>query len=118
MDVLIVAATMDSEGTLAATAPGSPIATTVAPMEAAFPAESKRAAIGGRDAKLKATKKLLSKEEKGIEAAKRRDRRKNLKDGNAAAAQQVEAAAHMAWQMQLKAGAHVGLHIGLHPSLA
>jgi hypothetical protein len=64
MDVIVTAATMDSKGTLAA--PDFPIATTTASMETAYPAESKRAANGGREAKPKAPKKLSSKEEKGI----------------------------------------------------
>ncbi|KAM0826851.1 hypothetical protein ACQ4PT_068587 [Festuca glaucescens] len=116
MVVLVTAATMDFEGTLAAAAPDSPIATTIAPIEAASPTESKCASTGGREAKPKAAKKLMSKEEKGVKATKRRSRCKNLKERNAAAAaaQQVEAAAHIAWQMHLKAGAHVGIH----PSLA
>jgi hypothetical protein len=75
MDALVAVDTMDFEGTLtAAAAPDSPIATTIAPMGVASPAEEKRAAIGGRDAKPKAVKKVLSKEEKG------------LKERNAAAA--------------------------------
>jgi hypothetical protein len=71
MDVLTAAATtMDSEVSLApAAVPNSPIATTIATMEPAAPAEAKRPATGGRDAK--------PKEEKGVEAAKRRGRRKN-----------------------------------------
>ena len=70
MDVLAAAATtMDAEQTLApAAAPHSPVATTRARMEDAAPAEAKRAATGGRGAKPKAAKKVLSKEEKGIEA--------------------------------------------------
>jgi hypothetical protein len=70
MDVLVAAATMDSEETLAATAPNSPKAATIAPMEIASLAESKR-----------------------------HGRRKNLKERNAAAAaaQQLHAAAQMAW---------------------
>jgi hypothetical protein len=83
-------------------------------MEIASPAGSKCAANGGQEAKPKAPKKLLSKEEKGVQAAKRRGRRKNLKKRNAAAAaaQQAQVAAQMAWQMQVKANAHVGLHPG------
>jgi hypothetical protein len=58
MDVLAAAATtMDAEVTLApAAAPHSPVATTIARMKADAPAEAKRAATGGRDAKLKAEK--------------------------------------------------------------
>jgi hypothetical protein len=40
-------------------------------METATPAEAKRAAIGGRDAKPKAAKKVLSKEKKGAGTRKR-----------------------------------------------
>jgi hypothetical protein len=60
-------------------------------MEAASPASSKCATTGGHEAKPEAPKKLLPKEEKGIEAAKRRGMRKNLKDRKdaAAAAQQA-----------------------------
>jgi hypothetical protein len=87
MDVLATTTTtMDSEVTLApAAALDSPIATTIATMEAAAPAEAKCPATGGRDAKSKAAKKVLSKEDKGIEAVKRRGRRKNQKERNAAA---------------------------------
>jgi hypothetical protein len=111
MDVLAAAATtMDAEVTLApAAAPHSPVATTIATMEAAAPAEAKRAATDGRDAKPKAAKKVLSKEQKCVEAAKRRGRRKSLKERNAAAAGQ------QTWQMQVKAGV---AQVGLHPSLA
>jgi hypothetical protein len=68
-----------------------------------------------REAKPKAAKKVLSKEEKGVETAKRRGRRKNLKERNAVAAtaHHVEDNAHIAWLMQLKAGAQVGLHTSL-----
>ncbi|KAK1683872.1 hypothetical protein QYE76_044720 [Lolium multiflorum] len=100
MDVLVVAATsMDAKQTLAPAAPPhSPVATTIATMEAASPAE----------AKPKAAKKMLSKEEKIVEAAKRRGRRKNLKEKTAAAANQ------QAWQMQMKADvAQVALHLSL-----
>jgi hypothetical protein len=55
-------------------------------METASPVDSKHAATGGREAKPKAPKKLLSKEEKGVETVKRRVQRKNLKERNAAAA--------------------------------
>jgi hypothetical protein len=115
MDVLVAAVTMDSEGTLAAAAAASdsPIATTISPMEAASPAEAECAATGDREAKPKAAKKVLSKEEKDVEAAKRRGQRKNLKEKNAAAAA-MEATQHMAWQMQLKAGAS---QVGLHQSI-
>jgi hypothetical protein len=108
---------MDSEVTLAAAAA---LDSTIAPMEGASPAKSKRAATGGREAKPKAPKKLLSKEKKGVEATKRRGRHKNLKERNAtvATAQEAQAAAQMVWQMQVKADVHVGLHHGLHPSLA
>jgi hypothetical protein len=70
-----------------------------------------------REAKPKAAKKVLSKEEKGVETAKRRGQRKNLKESNAAAAaaQHVEVTQHIAWQVQLKAGA---AQVGLRPSLA
>jgi hypothetical protein len=61
MHVLVAAATIDSEGTVTATTPNSPIATTIVPMEAASPAESKRVATSDREAKTKAAKKLLSK---------------------------------------------------------
>jgi hypothetical protein len=47
---------------------------------------------------------MLSNEEKGVEAAKRRCRRKNLKERNAVAAA-MEATQQMVWQIQLKAGA-------------
>jgi hypothetical protein len=82
---------MDSKQTLAATAPDSPIATTTAPLETASPVDSKRATTSGQEAKPKVPKKLLSKEEKGVKAAKRRDRHKILKERNAvaASAQQV-----------------------------
>jgi hypothetical protein len=86
MDVHVAATTMDSEETLAAIAPHSPIATTTAPMEATSPAGSKHAATGGWEAKPKVFKKSLSKKEKAVQAAKRRGRRKNLKEWNAAAA--------------------------------
>jgi hypothetical protein len=64
-------------------------------------------------------KKVISKEDKGIEAVKRRGWRKNLKDMNAvaAAAQQVEAAAHITWQMQLKVRAHIGPHLCIGESM-
>jgi hypothetical protein len=39
-------------------------------MEAASPPKAKRVATGGREAKAKAVKKVLSKEEKGVEATK------------------------------------------------
>jgi hypothetical protein len=55
-------------------------------MEAASPDEAKRAATGGREAKPNAARKVMFKEEKGVEAVKRRCQRKNLKDRNAAAA--------------------------------
>jgi hypothetical protein len=73
MDVLAAASTtMDSEVTLApAAAPDSHIATTIATMEAATPLEAKRGATGGRHAKVKATKKVSSKEEKCVEAGAR-----------------------------------------------
>jgi hypothetical protein len=89
MDVLTTVATMDSAGTLAATAPDCPIATTTTPMETASLADSKRAATSGWEAKPKVPKKLMSMEEKGVQAVKRHGRRKNLKDrkGAAAAAQ-------------------------------
>lgn len=96
MDILAAAATpMDSEVTLApAAAPHSPVATTIARMEAAAPAEAKRAATGGgREAKPKASKKVLSAEEKIVEAVKRRGPRKNQKIKTAAAAN------HQAWQI-------------------
>ncbi|KAK1663132.1 hypothetical protein QYE76_051291 [Lolium multiflorum] len=111
MDVLVSAATtMDAEETLApAAAPHSPVGTTIARMEAAAPAEAKRAATGSREAKPKAAKKVMSKEEKSVEAAKRRCRRRNLKEKTAAAANQ------QAWQMQMKAGI---AQVALHPSLA
>jgi hypothetical protein len=70
MDVLLAATAMDSLETLPATAPDIPIGTATAPMETASPAGSKRAATGGRKAKAEVPKKLLSKEEKGVEAAK------------------------------------------------
>jgi hypothetical protein len=110
MDVLAAAATtMDAEVTLApAAAQHFPVATTIASMEVAAPAEAKRAATGGRDAKPKAARKVMSREEKCVEATKRRGRRKNLKERNAAAAGQ------QAWQMQVKAGV---AQVGLHPSL-
>ncbi|KAK1699490.1 hypothetical protein QYE76_016187 [Lolium multiflorum] len=58
-------------------------------MEGAAPAEAKRAATSvGREAKPKVAKKVLSKEEKVIEAAKRRCRRKNQKNKTAAVANQ------------------------------
>jgi hypothetical protein len=116
MDVLVASATMDSEGTLAAAAAAlvPPIATTIAPMEAAAPAEAKCAATDGRDAKRKAAKKVLFKEEKGVETVKRRGRCKNQNERNAAAAA-MEATKHMAWEMQLKASA---AQVGLHPSFA
>ncbi|KAK1616800.1 hypothetical protein QYE76_022317 [Lolium multiflorum] len=57
----------------------------------------------------KAAKKVLSPEEKMIEAAKRRGRRKNQKMKTAAAANQ------QAWQMQIKAGV---AQVALHPTLA
>jgi hypothetical protein len=105
MDILGAVAIIDSEGTLAAAAsPNSPIATTITPMEAASPAEAKRAATGGREGKPKAEKKVLFKEEKGVESMKRRCRRKNLKERNAVAAA-MEATQQMVWQIQLKAGA-------------
>jgi hypothetical protein len=86
MDVLAaVATTMDVKVTLAPTAaPHSPVATTIARMEAAAPAEAKWATTGSRDAKPKAAKKVFSKEEKCVEAAKRRGRRRNLEERNAA----------------------------------
>jgi hypothetical protein len=59
MDVLVAAATMDFDGTLATTALDSPIATTTTPMETASPADSKHAATGGWEAKPKAPKNLL-----------------------------------------------------------
>jgi hypothetical protein len=79
-------------------------------MDTAAPAEAKRAADGGgREAKPKAAKKVLSAEEKVLEAAKRRGRRKNQKIKTAAAANQ------QAWQMQIKAGV---AQVALHPTLA
>ncbi|KAK1589989.1 hypothetical protein QYE76_017865 [Lolium multiflorum] len=78
-------------------------------MEAAAPAEAKRAATGGPEAKPKAAKKVLSMKEKCVEAAKCRGRRKNLKEKTAAAANQ------QAWQMQMKAGV---AQVALHPSIA
>ncbi|KAK1668273.1 hypothetical protein QYE76_056432 [Lolium multiflorum] len=115
MDTLAaVATTMDSEVTLApSAAPDSPIATTIATMEAAAPAEAKRPATGSRDAKPKAVKKVMSKEEKGFEAAKHRDQRRKQKERNAAAA--AMEASQLAWQIQLKGGT---AQVGLHPSLA
>jgi hypothetical protein len=114
MDVPVAAATMDSEETLAATTPDSPIATTTVAMETASPAGSNHAATSGREAKPKAPKKLLSKEKKGVETAKRHGRRKNLKKRNAAAAAVLQAGrSEMAWQMQVKACAHVDLHPSL-----
>jgi hypothetical protein len=106
MDV-VAAATMDSEGTLAATAPDSPHS-------------HHRSPTDFREAKSKAAKKLLSKDEEGVKAVKHRGRCKNVKERNAPAAAggQVQAAAQMAWQMRLKSGAHVGLHPSIHPSLA
>ncbi|KAK1692359.1 hypothetical protein QYE76_009056 [Lolium multiflorum] len=90
--------------------PHTPVATTIATMEAAAPAEAKRAATGsGREAKPKAAKKVLSPEEKIIEAAKRRGRHKNQKVKTVAAANQ------QAWQMQIKAGV---AQVALHPTLA
>jgi hypothetical protein len=86
MDLLVAAATMESEVTLPATAPDSPIATIRASMETASPAGSKRASNGGQEAKPKAPKKFLSKEDTIIQAAKRCGRCKNLKEMNAAAA--------------------------------
>ncbi|KAK1603848.1 hypothetical protein QYE76_027521 [Lolium multiflorum] len=90
MDVLAAAATaMDADETLAAApaAPHSPVATTVATMEG--PPEAKRAGTGGgRETKAKAAKKVLSPEEKAIEAAKRRCRRRNQKMKISAAANQ------------------------------
>jgi hypothetical protein len=82
-------------------------------MEAAAPTEEKCATTGGRDAKPKAAKKVLSKEEKGVEAAKHRGRRRNHKERNAATA--AMEATLQTWQMQLKAGA---AQLGLHPSYA
>jgi hypothetical protein len=112
MDVLAAAATaMDADQTLAAApaaAPHSPVATTVATMEG--PPEAKRAGTGGgRETKAKAAKKVLSPEEKAIEAAKRRCRRRNQKMKISAAANQ------QAWQMQIKAGV---AQVALHPTLA
>jgi hypothetical protein len=78
MNVLAATATiLDAEQTLAlAAAPHSPVATTIATMEAAARAEAKWAATGCREAKPKVAKKVLSKEEKCVEAAKRRGRRR------------------------------------------
>ena len=111
MDVLAAAATaMDAEQTLApAAAPHSPVATAIATMEAAALEAKRPATGGGREAKPKAAKKVLSAEEKIIEAAKRRGWRKNQKIKNAAAANQ------QAWQMQIKAGV---AQVALHPTLA
>jgi hypothetical protein len=78
-------------------------------MEAAAPVEAKRAATGGREAKPKARKKVLSKEEKSVKAAKRHGWRKNLKEKTAPAANQ------QVWQMQMKAGV---AQVALHSSLA
>nr|XP_051189897.1 uncharacterized protein LOC127303174 [Lolium perenne] len=62
------------------------------------PPEAKRAGTGsGRETKAKAAKKVLSPEEKAIEAAKRRCRRRNQKMKISVAANQ------QAWQMQIKA---------------
>jgi hypothetical protein len=82
----------------------------IARMDTAASAEAKRAADGGgREAKPKAAKKVLSKEEKSVEAAKRRGRHRNLKEKTAAGANQE------AWQIQMKAGVS---QVALHPSLA
>jgi hypothetical protein len=54
-------------------------------METASPVGSKRAATGGHEAKLKAPKKMLPKEEKGVQSVNRRGWRKNPKERNAEA---------------------------------
>jgi hypothetical protein len=84
MDVLVAAVVMDSEETLRTTAPDMPIATATAPMETTSPAGLKRAATGGREAKTKVPKKVLSKEDKGVQTAKRWGQHRNLKEMNAA----------------------------------
>jgi hypothetical protein len=66
MDVLVAAATMDSDETLATTTPHSLIAITTAPMEATSATGSKRAANNGRESKPKVVKKPLSKEGKCV----------------------------------------------------
>jgi hypothetical protein len=71
---------MESEQTLATIAPDTAVATVTSSIETASPVGSKRAATGGRETKAKAPKKLPTKEEKCIEAAKRRGRRMNLKE--------------------------------------
>jgi hypothetical protein len=67
-------------------------------METTSPAGSKCATTGGREAKPKAPKKLPSKEEKDIEAAKRRGKRRNMKERKdaTAATQQAQVVAEMA----------------------
>jgi hypothetical protein len=72
MDVLLSAATMNSEQTLAATVPNTAVASATASVETASSTCSKRAAIGGRETKTKVPKKSMSKEEKGVDIAKRR----------------------------------------------
>jgi hypothetical protein len=49
-------------------------------METTSPASSKHATTGGCETKAKAPKKLPTKEEKGVMAAKRRGRSRNLKE--------------------------------------
>jgi hypothetical protein len=67
-------------------------------------AGSKRTTSADDDKKAKVPKKLLSREEKSVQAAKRRGRRANLK-----LKQKQQVAATLAFQMQVNANAHVRL---------
>jgi hypothetical protein len=88
MDVLAATATtMDSEVTLTpAATPDSPIATTIATMELQLQWKQSGPPLAAETLSRRRQRRCCprSKEEKGVEGAKRRGRRKNPKERNAA----------------------------------
>jgi hypothetical protein len=84
-------------------------------LETTSPAVSKHAATSGRETKSKVPNKVLTKEEKGIESAKRRGRRGNRKErkDSATVAQQVRVSTNWYEKCRRKQERIVGVAPGM-----